>query len=161
MTKQSIKDYDYKVGVISDTHELVRPEVFKVFKSVDMIIHAGDVGKPEVLDQLQTIAGTVAVRGNVDHGVLAVKLPVTEAVKIGKVYLYVIHDLFDLDLDPVAGGFNAVICGHSHIPSIKIMNNMEYINPGSAGPKRLKLPVSVALLYIKGDVLRTERVDLL
>jgi len=152
--------FDYKIGIISDTHGLIRQSVVKSFKNVDLIVHAGDVGKPEVLETLQTIAVVHPVRGNVDGGKWTDNLPFTEAVKVGQVYLYVLHDINELDLDPAAAGFNAVISGHSHIPKIEERNGILYINPGSAGPRRFKYPVSIAFLYIKGNVIETEIVEL-
>ncbi len=160
MVRQLKENHDVKVGVISDTHGLVRPVVFDVFKGVDMIVHAGDMGSQNVISDLQSIANVVTVKGNVDHGEWVQKIPGTDAVKICDSYLYVLHDLGKLDLDPVAGGFNAIISGHSHRPVVKIIDNTLYLNPGSAGPKRFKLPISVALLYVKGSSVDAEIVKL-
>jgi putative phosphoesterase len=154
------RTFDHKIGIISDTHGLIRKSVVKSFKDVDLIVHAGDVGKPEVLETLQAIARVYPVRGNVDGGKWADNLPFTEAVKVGQVYLYVLHDVNALDLDPVAAGFNAVISGHSHIPEIEERNGVLFLNPGSAGPKRLKYPVSIAFLYINGVSMDAEIVEL-
>jgi len=154
------RTFDHKIGIISDTHGLTRQRVVKSFKDVDLIVHAGDVGKPEVLETLQAIARVYPVRGNVDGGKLADKLPFTEVVKVGQVYLYILHDLNTLDLDPVAAGFNAVISGHSHMPKIEERNGVLFLNPGSAGPKRFKSPVSIAFLYINGVSINTEIVEL-
>ena len=154
------RTFDYKIGIISDTHGLIRQSVVKSFKNVDLIVHAGDVGKPEVLETLQTIAVVHPVRGNVDGGKWTDNLPFTEAVKVGQVYLYILHDINELDLDPAAAGFNAVISGHSHIPKIEERNGILFLNPGSAGPRRFKYPVSIAFLYIKGATIETEIVEL-
>ena len=130
------RTFDYKIGVISDTHGLVRKSVLKSFKGVDLIVHAGDVGEPKVLDTLQTVAMVHPVRGNVDVGKWTNNLPLTEVVEVGQVYLYVLHDLGSLELDPAAAGFNAVISGHSHIPKIEKRDDILFLNPGSAGLKR-------------------------
>ncbi len=152
--------FDYKIGIISDTHGLVRQRVVKLFKGVDLIVHAGDVGKPEVLETLQTIAKVHPVRGNVDGGKWTDSLPFTDVVQVGQIYLYVLHDLNSLNLDPVAAGFNAVISGHSHIPNIEKSNNVLFLNPGSAGPRRFNYPISIAFLYINGTTIETEIVEL-
>ena len=154
------RTFDYKIGVISDTHGLVRKSVLKSFKSVDLIVHAGDVGEPKVLDTLQTVAMVHPVRGNVDGGKWTNNLPLTEVVEVGQVYLYVLHDLGSLELDPAAAGFNAVISGHSHIPKVENRDDILYLNPGSAGPKRFDYPISIAFLYIKGTSIETEIVEL-
>ena len=154
------RTFDHKIGIISDTHGLVRQHVVKSFKDVDLIVHAGDVGKPEVLETLQDIARVYPVRGNVDGGKWTDSLPFTEVVKAGQVYLYVLHDINELDLDPVTAGFNAVISGHSHVPKIEERNGVLFLNPGSAGPRRFKYPVSIAFLYVKGASIETEIMEL-
>ncbi len=154
------RTFDHKIGIISDTHGLIRQRVVKAFKDVDLIVHAGDVGKPEVLETLQSIARVYPVRGNVDGGKWTDNLPFTEVVQVGQVHLYVLHDLNSLDLDPVTAGFNAVISGHSHIPKTEERNGVLFLNPGSAGPKRLKYPVSIAFLYVKGVSIDAEIVEL-
>jgi len=154
------RTFDHKIGIISDTHGLIRQSVVKSFNDVDLIVHAGDVGKPEVLETLQTIARAYPVRGNVDGGKWTDNLPFTEVVKVGQVFLYVLHDVNALDLDPVAAGFNAVISGHSHIPKIEEQNGVLFLNPGSAGPKRLRYPVSIAFLYVNGVSIEPEIVEL-
>ncbi len=154
------RKFDYKIGIISDTHGLVRQRVVKSFKDVDLIVHAGDIGKTDVLETLQTIARVYSVRGNIDSGKWVDKLPDTEVVQVGKVYLYVLHDLDKLDIDPVAAEFNVVISGHSHIPKINMQNGVLFLNPGSAGPKRFNYPVSIAFLYVNGDSIDTEIVEL-
>ena len=154
------RTFDHKIGIISDTHGLIRQSVVKSFNDVDLIVHAGDVGKPEVLETLQDITRVYPVRGNVDGGKWTDNLPFTEVVKVGEVFLYVLHDVNALDLDPVAAGFNAVISGHSHIPKIEEQNGVLFLNPGSAGPKRVRYPVSIAFLYVNGASIDTEIVEL-
>jgi uncharacterized protein len=148
------------VGVISDTHGLLRPEVIRAFQGVSLIIHAGDVGRPAVLATLRNIAPVIAVRGNTDRDSWAFSLPGTEVVAVSGVSLYVLHDLGRLDLDPAVSGIKAVITGHTHEPAIKERDNVLFINPGSAGPKRFTLPVSVALLRIKSNSLKAELIIL-
>jgi uncharacterized protein len=147
-------------GVISDTHGLLRPEAVKALEGVDMIIHAGDIGKPEILDALHVIAPVVAVRGNNDTGDWALTLPETEVVEVGRTALYVLHDVHALDLDPAAAGFGAVISGHSHQPAVARSHGVLFVNPGSAGPRRFKLPVSLARLSIRGAALDARLIDL-
>ena len=154
------RTFDHKIGIISDTHGLIRQSVVESFNDVDLIVHAGDVGKPEVLETLQDITRVYPVRGNVDGGKWTDNLPFTEVVQVGQVFLYVLHDVNALDLDPVAAGFNAVISGHSHIPKIEEQNGVLFLNPGSAGPKRVRYPVSIAFLYVNGASIDTEIVEL-
>lgn len=151
---------EHLIGVISDTHGLLRPEVLEALQGVSLILHAGDVGKPEILDQLGEVAPVRAVRGNVDRGEWAQQLPMTEVVEVGGVYLYMLHILEDLDLDPAAAGFQMVIFGHSHKPSQEVKQGVLYLNPGSAGPKRFKLPVSLALLRIQNGEIEVEGLEL-
>lgn len=140
----------YKVGIISDTHGLLREDVLKFFEGSDFIIHAGDIGSSELLQELAKIAPVTAVRGNCDKGELANTLKKTEVLEIGDVLIYVLHDINNLNLDPEASGFNVVISGNSHNPDIYKKNNLLFLNPGSAGPRRFKLPVSAAMLNIEG-----------
>jgi uncharacterized protein len=150
---------DYLVGVISDTHGLLRPEAIKTLESTDLIIHAGDIGKHEVLETLRAVSPPVyAVRGNMDVGGWAHHLPETEVVKIGKFFLYVLHNADELDIDPAAAGFNAVIYGHTHLASIDKKSNVLFLNPGTAGPFRA--PITVALLHLRGSSLDAELVEL-
>jgi uncharacterized protein len=143
-----------RVGVISDTHGLLRQSALDALKDSDLIIHAGDVGDPAILDALEKIAPIRAVRGNVDRGLLAQRLPESEVVDAAGLSLYVIHDFAALDLNPKAAGFRAVIYGHSHRASINWQTGVLLLNPGSAGPRRFNLPVSLALLTIKyGELL--------
>jgi putative phosphoesterase len=139
------------VGVISDTHGLLRPEAIAALRGSHIILHAGDVGKPDVLETLGALAPTYAVRGNVDTQAWAAKLPTTEAIKVGQLLFWLLHDISKLDLDPVAAGLAAVIFGHSHKPSIETRDGALYLNPGSAGPQRFKLPVTIARLRVSGS----------
>ena len=141
------------IGVISDTHGLLRPESLAALQGSDYIIHAGDIGDPKILEQLAEIAPLTAVRGNVDHGEWAQKIPLTDVLVIGEMSIYVLHNLQELDLKPEAAKFAAVVYGHSHLPKQEWKNGVLYFNPGSAGPKRFRLPVSVGrLLLNKGRV---------
>jgi len=151
---------EHEIGVISDTHGLLRPEVTNALCGVERIIHAGDIGNPDLLDQLENIAPVVAVRGNVDRGLWSETLPDTQVVQVGDHYLYVLHDLNGLDLDPVAAGFSAVIFGHTHHPLVEWKQNVLYLNPGSAGPRRFSLPVSLARLSISGANLTARLIEL-
>jgi len=148
------------IGVISDTHGLLRPEALAALRGCSPIIHAGDVGSPDILDALAEIAPVFAVRGNVDIGAWANKLPETKVVEIDDHRLYVRHILDELDLDPAAAGFAAVIVGHSHQPKIETKNGVLYFNPGSAGPRRFTLPISVGRLTVARGELRGEIVNL-
>ena len=139
------------LGVVSDTHGLLRPEAVEALLGSDRILHAGDVGDSEVLDELARVAPVTAVRGNIDTDPWAHKLPVHEVVEDGGVSLYILHDLAQLDLKPEAAGFRAVIYGHSHQPKIEERNGVIFFNPGSAGPRRFSLPVSVGRLTINSD----------
>src|SRR3954469_16659817 len=131
------------IGVISDTHGLLRPEALEALRGSELIIHAGDVGDPKILEELARLAPVRAIRGNVDTEPPLSKLPDTDVVEVGDVSIYVIHNVHDLDLNPPAAGFVAVISGHSHKPAIETRNGILYFNPGSAGPRRFKLPISV------------------
>ena len=146
----SVRPRPKVIGVISDTHGLVRPAALAALRGADLIIHAGDIGSPDVLTALTAIAPLSAVRGNNDRGAWARALTDTAAVQAGDAWLYVLHDVHDLDLDPRAAGFAAVIAGHSHRPSISERDGVLYVNPGSAGPRRFTLPVAVARLRVRG-----------
>jgi putative phosphoesterase len=148
------------IGVISDTHGVVRDAAAEALRGCELIIHAGDVGGPDVLERLRAIAPTIAVRGNNDKGTWANALPATEVIDAGGLYLYVLHELSDLDLDPKAAGFAAVISGHSHRPSASRRDGILYLNPGSAGPRRFTLPVALAKLQIVGGKLSHELIEL-
>lgn len=138
------------IGVISDTHGLLRPEAVELLRGSEHIIHAGDIGSPEIIPVLESIAPVTAIRGNVDTQAWAQRFPETEAVDLGGVSIYVIHDVNALDLSPKAAGFAVVISGHSHVPKQETKNGVLYFNPGSAGPRRFRLPVSVGRLEIGG-----------
>jgi hypothetical protein len=147
------------VGLISDTHGLLRPEALAALQRSVLIIHAGDVGRPDVLVRLREVAPTFGVRGNIDTQPWAAALPMTEAVEAGPHLVWVLHDIAQLDLDPTVG-FAAVVYGHSHKPSIETRDGVLYVNPGSAGPRRFGLPVTVARLRINGADIYPEIVDL-
>jgi putative phosphoesterase len=140
-----------RIGVISDTHGLLRPEALAFLAGSDHIVHAGDVGDPTILDALATIAPVTAIRGNVDTDAWARPLPETTRVAIAGVTIYVLHDLGALDLQPHAHGIRVVVYGHSHTPSVTERDGVLYLNPGSAGPRRFRLPVSAAELLIDGS----------
>jgi putative phosphoesterase len=148
------------IGIISDSHGLLRPEAVGALRGSDHIIHAGDVGAPEILESLAAVAPVTAVRGNVDQAAWARRLPETEVLELGGISIYVLHDIARLDLNPKAAGFLAVISGHSHIPKQESRDGVLYFNPGSAGPRRFKLPVSIGRLRIEGGSLRGELVTL-
>ena len=140
-----------KIGVISDTHGLMRPEVAPALAGVERILHLGDVGKISILGELEKIAPVTAVRGNVDREGRCGELPETDVVLIADRYVYMLHDLETLHLDPAAGKFAAVLFGHSHIPNFYRRKGVLYFNPGSCGPRRFDLPVSVGLLTVSDD----------
>jgi putative phosphoesterase len=148
------------VGIISDTHGLLRREAVAALRSSDMIIHAGDVGNPDVIKELAAIAPTHVVRGNIDTGSWAARLPMTERVDVGERRFYVLHQISQLELDPVDAGFAAVVFGHSHRPLIETRAGVLFLNPGSAGPRRFKLPVTVARATVSGGRVRAEIVGL-
>jgi len=160
MTAASRGKDDIVVGVIADTHGVLVPAALKALKGVDLIIHAGDVGHPDVLDSLQTIAPVVAVRGNMDFDEGLRELPATEAIDVGDVLLYVIHNVHQLDIAPAESGFGAVIFGHSHQPSKAQHKGVLFLNPGSAAQPRFNSPASLALLHIRGISLKARFVDL-
>ena len=144
------------IGAISDTHGLLRPEAIEALRGSDQIIHAGDIGSPEILEQLSTIAPVTSVRGNVDKGVWCRTLPETQVVELGGISIYVLHDLARLDLKPEAAGFGVVIYGHSHVPKQETKNGVLYLNPGSAGARRFKLPVTMGRITVSGGEIAAE-----
>jgi uncharacterized protein len=148
-----------RIGVISDTHGLLRPEALTALSGSDYIIHPGDVGDPAILIKLAEIAPVTAVRGNVDRGELR-ELPTTAVLQVEGVSIYVLHKLEDLDLKPEAGGFASVVYGHSHMPAEEVKNGVLFFNPGSAGPRRFQLPVSVGRLVVSGSQVSAEIVPL-
>jgi hypothetical protein len=148
------------IGVIADTHGLVRAEALEPLSPAGHIIHAGDIGSPDVLDALATIGPVSAVRGNNDNGEWAAALAISQVVEVESALLYVIHDLAELDLDPSAAELLAVITGHSHEPSIETRAGVLYLNPGGAGPRRFNFPVTVARLHVRGHNIDPEIVHL-
>lgn len=151
---------EYKIGVISDTHGLLRKEAVKALKGVDMIIHAGDIGNDNIIKSLNNIAPVIAVRGNNDKEAWAKKYSKTEVFEVEGVFVYILHDIKDLDLDPKGAGFNVIISGHSHRPSIVEKDAVLFLNPGSAGPRRFKLPVSISILSINNDAAAAKIIEL-
>jgi putative phosphoesterase len=143
------------IGVLSDTHGLLWPETVRALRGADLLIHAGDIGKPKIIEALSSIASLVAIKGNNDRGPWARNLPEAAIVKIDKVTIFVVHDIKDLTVDPAAAGYRVVISGHSHRPSVLRRNGVLFLNPGSAGPRRFKLPVALARLRIKGSSITT------
>jgi putative phosphoesterase len=166
MSKKEIMPINFQnkemivVGVISDTHGLLPLAAINALKDVDLIIHAGDIGDTDVLYELEIIAPVVAVRGNMDVAGGLRDLPETEAVEVGDVFLYVIHDIDKLDIAPSEAGFNAVIFGHFHRPSVSEKDGVLYLNPGSAAQPRRDYPASLALLHIRGDSIKAHIVDI-
>jgi putative phosphoesterase len=148
------------IGVISDTHGLLRPEAMEVLRGSEHIIHAGDVGSPEILEKLSTLAPVLAVRGNIDQGAWSRRLAETQVLELGGVSIYVLHDLAQLDLKPKAAGFSVVVSGHSHVPKRETRDGVLYFNPGSAGPRRFKLPVSLGRLVVEAGSVTGELVQL-
>jgi uncharacterized protein len=148
------------IGVISDTHGLLRPEAIAALAGVDHILHAGDVGDPAILTRLRAIAPLTAIRGNVDTSGLCATLPATEAVELAGQLFYLVHSLDDLDLDPRAAGIAAIVSGHSHRAKIEQRHGVLYLNPGSAGPRRFDLPITVAKVIVTADALHASIVPL-
>lgn len=147
--------------MISDTHGLLRPQAMRALEGADLIIHAGDVGDPKILEKLKTIAPVFAVRGNIDTDAWAQALPETEVVEMFAATIYVLHDVHALDLDPAAAGFHIVISGHSHKPDRTERGGVLFLNPGSAGPRRFDLPVTLARIEIGETPCRVTFIDLL
>lgn len=148
------------VGVISDTHGLLRPEALAALEGSGLILHAGDIGRPEVVEALRRVAPVVAVRGNNDRGVWAGEFADYEVAEVGGAFVYVLHDLKEIDLSPEAAGFRVVVSGHSHRPHVEERRGVLYLNPGSAGPRRFKLPVTVARLRVSGKEATAEIINL-
>ncbi len=148
------------IGVVSDTHGLLRPEAIAALRETDLIIHAGDIGSPEILEQLRGLAPVVAIRGNNDRVPWAMDIAETEVVQVNDALIYVLHDIQDLDLDPHAAGFRAVVFGHTHKPSIEYRGDILYLNPGSIGPRRFTLPITFARLHVEGQMFSAEIVEL-
>jgi len=148
------------VAVVSDTHGLLRPEVFKHLNGVDRIIHAGDIGAPNVLEKLQSLAPLDAIRGNNDKGTWAEAIPETLFLEIRGHQIHVLHDLNQIDLSPAAAGMSVVISGHSHKPVVEEHDGVLFINPGSLGPRRFRLPIALAKLFITAESVRAEIIEL-
>lgn len=149
-----------RIGLISDTHGLLRPEAVEALRGSELILHAGDVGKPQILEELRKLAPVMAVRGNVDTEAWAYVLPVTAITEAGAAMIYMIHDVKKMDLNPATAGFQIVVSGHSHQPGKMERNGVLYINPGSAGPRRFQLPVTVARLDLSSTPYAVEFVAL-
>jgi len=149
-----------RIGLISDTHGLLRPEAVAALQGCAQIIHAGDIGKPQVLDGLRAIAPLGAIRGNIDTADWARALPERLDLRIGGLTLHVLHDLKQLDIDPLAAGIDVVIAGHSHKPKVERRDGVLYVNPGSAGPRRFNLPISLALLELSDGDAQVELISL-
>lgn len=149
------------IGVISDTHGLLRPEAVAALAGVDHILHAGDVGNPAILDVLRQIAPVTAIRGNVDLFGACALLPETEVIELAGHLFYLVHSVHDLDVNPEAAGIAMVISGHSHQPEIETRNGVTYLNPGSAGPRRFKLPVTLSLVTLTESEITPRLVQLL
>ena len=143
----------FRVGLISDTHGLLRPEAIEALRGSDFIVHAGDIGDAGILEHLSRIAPVTAVRGNIDKSSWAKALPETAVLQVGEAFIYVVHDIADLDLDPAAAGLHAVVSGHSHRPFQQVREGVLMINPGSAGPRRFNLPISAGELLVSGSQL--------
>ncbi len=149
-----------RIGLISDTHGLLRPEALAALQGCAQIIHAGDIGKPQVLDGLRATAPLEAIRGNIDTAEWAQVLPERLDLRIGGLTLHVLHDLKQLDIDPLAAGVDVVIAGHSHKPKVERRDGVLYVNPGSAGPRRFSLPISLALLELNDGDAQVELISL-
>ena len=148
------------IGVISDTHGLLRPEALEALRRSEAIIHAGDVGREEILRELERMAPVTVVRGNIDTSSWASKLPASNILEIAGTSIYVLHNVDELDLDPAAAGFSAVIFGHSHRPLIENRKGVLFFNPGSAGPRRFNLPISLGRLFVENGKLTPELIEL-
>ncbi len=149
-----------RVGLISDTHGLLRPEAIESLRGSDFIVHAGDIGRPDILRALAEIAPVTPVRGNNDKDLWASTIRETEVLQVGDVFIYVLHNLAELDLDPAAAGFQVVVSGHSHRPRCESRGGMLFVNPGSAGPRRFSLPVSVGRLVVSGATVTSRLLEL-
>jgi len=150
----------FRIGLLSDTHGLLRHEAKAFLKGSDYIIHGGDIGDPKIMEELALIAPVTAVRGNNDKGIWAGMLPVNDCLKVGEVFIYVLHNLAELEIEPVAKGVQIVVTGHSHKPLVYDHEGVLYINPGSAGPRRFKLPITVAEVIVSGRSVSARIVEL-
>ena len=150
-----------RVGLISDTHGLLRPEARRFASNCDYLIHGGDIGSADILEELAAFAPLTAVKGNNDTQPWAAHLPATEMIRIGGIFLYVIHDVAELDIEPQAAGVRVIVSGHSHKPSVGERNGVLYVNPGSCGPRRFKLPISVGELLVRGSDVHAHTMELI
>lgn len=151
-----------RIGLISDTHGLLRPEALAFLQGSDFIVHGGDIGSPDILEQLGRIAPVTAVRGNNDREAWAMQVPETDFLQVGALFLYALHDLALLDIDPAAAGVRVVVSGHSHKPRVEERDGVLFVNPGSAGPRRFSLPISAGELIVNGEQVsaRIEQFDI-
>jgi uncharacterized protein len=149
-----------RVGLLSDTHGLLRPEARAFVMGCDYIVHGGDVGSADILKELAAIAPVIAVRGNNDKGSWAQRLRETELIRVGNVFVYIIHNIEELDIDPVAAGVRVVVSGHSHKPLVEERGGILFVNPGSCGPRRFKLPVAVGEILVSGSEVKARTVEL-
>ena len=150
----------HRIGLISDTHGLLRPQALAALQGCDFIVHGGDIGNPAILAQLEGIAPVTAVRGNNDSGPAYRDVPETAHLQVGTIGLYVLHDLKQLDLDPQEAGIRVVVSGHSHKPAVQERGGVLYVNPGSAGPRRFTLPISVAELLVEAEAVSARIIEL-
>ena len=150
-----------RVGLVSDTHGLLRPEAQRFAGGCDYLIHGGDIGSPEILDELAALAPLTVVRGNNDAASWAAHVPETEIIRVGGVFVYVIHDIAKLDIEPRAVGVRVIVSGHSHKPSVAERDGILYVNPGSCGPRRFKLPICVGELVVDGTEVRARTIELM
>jgi putative phosphoesterase len=148
-----------RIGLISDTHGLLRPQVLNFLRGCDHILHAGDICAPNILEQLAALAPVTAVRGNNDRGPWADRLAAAETVRFEEVWVHMLHDLADLDLDPEGAGIQALVCGHSHKPRVEQRGGVLHVNPGSAGPRRFKLPIAAGELLVEGAAVSARIVE--
>jgi putative phosphoesterase len=149
-----------RVGVVSDTHGLLRPEARAFAGSCDYIIHGGDIGAAAILDELSALAPLTAVKGNNDRQAWAAHLPETEMIRVGGIFIYIIHDIAQLDIEPHAAGAHVIVSGHSHKPLIELRDGILYVNPGSCGPRRFRLPLSVGEIQVEGTKVRARTLEL-
>jgi putative phosphoesterase len=158
--RRAAREATLRVGLISDTHGLLRPEALAFLAGSDLIVHGGDICEPAILDALATIAPVTAVRGNNDRGAWAARLRESELLQAGAIWIYAIHDRAAIDIDPVAAGVAVVVSGHSHQPSVEERAGVLYVNPGSAGPRRFRLPISLGELTVRGREVHARTVEL-
>ncbi|OEF97837.1 metallophosphoesterase family protein [Desulfuribacillus alkaliarsenatis] len=149
-----------KIGIVSDTHGILRPEVVKELQGVDRILHAGDIVGLDIIEELERIAPVYAVRGNCDHGEWSMKFPKTDLIQLGEASIYLLHNLYEIDIAPGAAGVNIIICGHSHQPAFEEKAGIVYINPGSCGPRRFSLPISMAIMELESRQCKVQFINL-